>query len=320
MKIDHGLFRLDFTDHHAILGIPVNADPKAIRKRYLRIARRLHPDSCLKETEEGKKWASELLSKLVNPAYEKLSQERDFTEYKVMLKLKGQQLRKQQETLQLATEPAQKLASTAGDVDPAYNAAVQDLAKTQYKSLEQVLDIIGKISELNLVYLMRQSDLGTSSSSSSPASGQAAIPSTGTTADASQGQTQAPRQPVKRENVFERYLHRAQDLERQKDYNRAVVELREALKMKPNSALAHSRLGVVYLKANQNTMAKVHFRKALQIDPNDPTAKAGLLRLDPKNQESSASSGKASKTGKAAATSSTKSRGGLFGRFGGKKK
>jgi len=33
-KIDSGLFQFDFTDHHAVLGVPIDADFKDIRKRY----------------------------------------------------------------------------------------------------------------------------------------------------------------------------------------------------------------------------------------------------------------------------------------------
>lgn len=53
-KIKSGLFKFDLTDHHAILGVPVDADFKDIRKRYLQIARRLHPDSCGAKTETAK--------------------------------------------------------------------------------------------------------------------------------------------------------------------------------------------------------------------------------------------------------------------------
>ena len=45
LKIDGGLFIYDFIDHHAILCVPVNAEFPEIRKRYLQIARHLHPDS-----------------------------------------------------------------------------------------------------------------------------------------------------------------------------------------------------------------------------------------------------------------------------------
>ena len=74
-KFDSGLFQFDFTDHHAVLGVSVDADIKEIRKRYIKIARRLHPDSCTAESKADKERANQLLSKLVNPAYEKFSHE-----------------------------------------------------------------------------------------------------------------------------------------------------------------------------------------------------------------------------------------------------
>ncbi|NTW21864.1 MAG: molecular chaperone DnaJ, partial [Nostocales cyanobacterium W4_Combined_metabat2_030] len=39
LKIDGGLFTYDFIDHHAILCVPVDAEFKEIRNRYLHIAR-----------------------------------------------------------------------------------------------------------------------------------------------------------------------------------------------------------------------------------------------------------------------------------------
>ncbi|NET53020.1 MAG: J domain-containing protein, partial [Merismopedia sp. SIO2A8] len=81
-QIERGLFKFDFTDHHAVLGIPIGADKKEVRKRYLKIARNLHPDSSKAEGEAEKQQANQLLSKLVNPAYEQLS--KDDREYLVM--------------------------------------------------------------------------------------------------------------------------------------------------------------------------------------------------------------------------------------------
>ena len=52
-QIERGLFKFDFTDHHAVLGILVNEDVKEVRKRYFKIARILHYDSpnCESEAE-----------------------------------------------------------------------------------------------------------------------------------------------------------------------------------------------------------------------------------------------------------------------------
>ena len=41
----HGLFKFDYTDYHAILGVSLDAEFAEVRKRYMRLARRLHPVS-----------------------------------------------------------------------------------------------------------------------------------------------------------------------------------------------------------------------------------------------------------------------------------
>ncbi|ASC71597.1 Chaperone protein DnaJ [Halomicronema hongdechloris C2206] len=162
MNIEQGLFKQDFTDYHAILGVSVEADPKQVRKRYLRIARKLHPDTLASAHGEARQRASELLSKLVNPAYEKLSDEKAANEYALLLKLKGRQLNNQMATIALDTDVAQQLASSK-NLEFAYSEALQTLAGKQYDSLEHVFDVIGQISELNLVYLMRRAQTDTSS-------------------------------------------------------------------------------------------------------------------------------------------------------------
>ena len=53
----------------------MDADAQEIRKRYLQIARSLHPDSCAAASDQEKLLANKLLSKLVNPAYEQLYQD-----------------------------------------------------------------------------------------------------------------------------------------------------------------------------------------------------------------------------------------------------
>ena len=76
LNIDIGLFKFDFTDCHAVLGVPINADFKEIRQRYLKIARFLHPDSTAAKGEVEEQKANDLFSKVVNPAYEKFTTER----------------------------------------------------------------------------------------------------------------------------------------------------------------------------------------------------------------------------------------------------
>ena len=340
IKIEQGLFTPEFMDHHAVLGVPVDAEPKEIRKQYLKLARRLHPDSCATASDADRARAAEYLSKLVNPAYEKLSDEKNYAEYQLLLKLKGKQISQQQSTVVLSSESARRLAGERGlGVDTAYRTAIKDLAHQQYNQLEEVATITGQISELNMVYLMRKAVEGGGTATAPVAQGQAAT--AGETATATAGKPARP-QPTPttpqqkaardRRSIVSSYLWRAQELERKQDYPGAIKELRDALKLEPQNADIHGRIGVIYLKTNQGTMARIHFRKALDIDPNDQRAQQGLKRVEAaaggSSQKAATSKPGAksvnrsgSQNGKSGSSKGGKSEGGgLFGLFGGKKK
>jgi curved DNA-binding protein CbpA len=321
-KIEQGLFGLDFTDYHAVLGVPLDAEYNDLRKRYLKIARRLHPDSCSKESEDDRKRAAEYLSKLVNPSYEKISQEKDYTEYLLLLKLKGQQARRQQDTVLLTSELSKKLAAANdSNIDSEYKATVRQLAEHQYEHLNQTLEVTGQLSELNLVYLMRK-DGGEVPRPVSPPpvptqSGRGTPPSPG------------PKPPPGKEELVEACLRRAQEYESKEDYVKAIQELRGALEIDPKSSRTYGRMGMLYLKSKQLTMAKIHFRKALELDPNDELAQGGMRAADPSSVPpgNSAQKGQKTTTGagnvppKKGGTPPKQSGGGLFGGiFGGKKK
>lgn len=329
-QIDRGLFRLDFIDHHAILGVPVDADVKDIRKRYLKIARRLHPDSCASESESDTQLASQFLSKLVNPAWEKLSQDKERSEYILLLKLKGQQALRLMDTLGLAGNLAKQL-STASNPDHFYHTSLKDLAGKQYDHFDQSLELIAQISELNLVYLMRKESTGglnlaepqkstIYTGSNIPDSSQAPSQS------ASVPQTSAP-PATARESVTDQYYRRAEVLVSKNNFAQAILELRDALKMDPSSSRCHSLMGMVYLRQNQATMAKIHFNQALKYNPEDPTALEAMRRLEqpPSAAGKQAANAKAKPAPKAAPKSTKpndkndKSGGGLFGLFGKKK-
>lgn len=307
MNIDQGLFKLDFADHHAVLGMPIDADFKEARKRYLKIARRLHPDSLAAASDNEKQQASELLSKLVNPAYETLSQEKAATEYALVLRLKGQQLSQQPASVQLTLESAQTLM-TSNNVDHAYLSAYRALAEKQYENLDEVLAITGQMSELNMAYLMRKA--GASTPPRSPARGTPAAPA-GTPAAPPASAAPPPRRY--RETILEGYVNRARELEQKQDYPKAIVELREALRAFPNSASCHSQLANVYLKAGQPTMARIHANRALEINASDEIAQRIQKQLE---KTAPPAKGRPNPGG----GDDGKARGGLFGLFGGKKK
>ncbi|MEO1591540.1 MAG: DnaJ domain-containing protein [Cyanobacteria bacterium J06632_22] len=320
MDIEQGLFKLDIADHHAVLGVPVDADAKQVRKRYLKVARKLHPDSLTSATPEQKQQASEILSKLVNPAYETLSQEKKAVEHNILLKMKGQQLQQQPALLSVSIEEAKRL-SGSNNVDYDYANALKQLNAEQYESLDTLVETIGKISELNAVYMMRKGGGGAApapAKSRPSAAAGAAASETGTGAAAgssatSSGDTGFIRPQRRRDMVIDSYIKRAKEFQYKGNFSRAVVELREAVKQYPDSALCHSNLAAAYIKAKQEKMASIHAKRALELDPEDSIAGDIKKRLEAKERRAS----------KAAQQKPEKPQGGggLFGGlFGGKKR
>ncbi|QSJ16353.1 J domain-containing protein [Nostoc sp. UHCC 0702] len=312
LKIDRGLFKYDFIDHHAILCVSIDADVKDIRKRYLQIARRLHPDSSAISTATEKQLAGELLSKLVNPAYEKLTGERDRAEYIIVLSQMGKRLAQESNSVELTTDLAKQLAASP-NIDHLYKTAIAKIAETQYNSLVQSIQIIAQISELNLVYLMQNAGkaIAAPPAAIAPVNSSTSKPNT----------APPPPAPAKEDSVVEQYLRRAQTLIDKNQFAQAKVELQDAVKLEPKSSRCHSLMGVVYLKQNQLKMAKIHFDNALKLDPNDQAA----LAWKPKIEKAL---GQQSTTAKVTSAPNTGTKqpdksggGGLFGGlFGGKKK
>lgn len=308
-QIERGLFKFDFTDHHAVLGIPIGANKNEVRKRYLKIARNLHPDSSKAKGETEKQQANQLLSKLVNPAYEQLS--KDDREYVVMLERLGKRLAADDKKVPIASEAAKKLFQAGAGLENFYKSSVNNLAAKQYDSLDQVLDAIAALSELNMVYLMLNGRVQGNISTTSPSSGggrNSKVKNKETTT------TPTPPPPV------DPYLRRAQAYIAKENFAAAVLDLREGIKQKPDHSKYHSLLGFAYLKQKQVAMAKVHINKALQLNPKDETA----LKCK-KFIESRVTKAGGSKSGppKSPQDKSVNQSGGsgLFGKmFGGKKK
>jgi curved DNA-binding protein CbpA len=321
-NIERGLFLLDFVDHHAILGVPVDADVKDIRKRYLKIARILHPDSFAFGNEQDKHFASQFLSKMVNPAREKLCQEKERSEYEVLLKLKGQLGVQKKSSFEFGSNLAKQLL-VASNADHFYHTSLRDLATKQYEQLDQVLEITAQISELNLAYLMQKAGSTTVqeqprkqfyTGSNIPDSTQAA-PAHATPS------RPTPATSPSRESFVDQYYRRAEGFVEKNNHAQAILELRDALKVEPNNSRCHALLGVIYLRQNQLPMAKIHLNKALETDSNNPLAKEGKQRLE----QMLAGSGKSGTSAAQKANPKTdksggQSGGGLFGLFGGKKK
>ncbi|WP_396275488.1 tetratricopeptide repeat protein [Halothece sp. PCC 7418] len=80
--------------------------------------------------------------------------------------------------------------------------------------------------------------------------------------------------------MVEPYLRRGKQFIDKQDYTKAIMELREALKLNSQNSQAHTLLGLAYVKQNQLGMAKIHINKALQIDPKNEMALEGKQVLE----------------------------------------
>jgi curved DNA-binding protein CbpA len=274
-EMTKGLFKYDFIDQHAILGVPLDAEFNDIRKRYMKIARRLHADTCSFESQADKDWANQFLSKVVNPAYNKFSKESDRKEYNLLLAAIGKRVAKEPK-MQIESAAAKQLA-TAKDWEEAYKTAVSKLALKQYESVKETQEAIDQISELNMVYLLRKERMGgVGVAAGSPA--KAATPtSTAKTAAAATPATKAtatpaPPPPKVQDSPAEAYCRRAQGFMDSKSYAKAILELKEGVKRDPKHSKAHAMLAMCYFEQNQATMAKLEMNKALASNPEEPTA------------------------------------------------
>ncbi len=278
-QLDRGLFQFDFTDRHAILGVGVNAEEVDIRERYQTVARLLHPDSGRWKTDEERKLAVQLFSRLVTHAYGTLSRTSQRQEQLIMLELLSKRSIEEGSQLQIIDPLCQQLYQSGSDFELVYARLLTQMVEQQYVVLAQSVQIINQISELNLVYLFRKQLQSTVSTPPSPMN---STPSGAVKPTSSVDGTKTS--PV------EGALRRAQEYISKKNWMKAVQELREVISVEPNNARAHASLGLAYLHQQQQTMAKLSINKAFQLDPTHPhviQAKQEFDRAATESQNSS---------------------------------
>ena len=326
--IERGLFKFEFSDHHAVLGLPFDADPGVIRKRYIKISRRLHPDACASESEAAKQQASQLFAKLVNPAYEELSKDQSRAEHNALLQRIGKRLTQEREKLEVTSDVANQL-KRSNNWELEYKSLVQKLAETEYESIDQVLEKIAQISELNLIYVMRKST-GGGVIAPQPAVAAATTATSSITkkpAGPISGMPPVPMKQVKAEPVSqtEPYCRRAEEYMAKNSFAKAILEMKDALKMEPNNSRCHGLIAKAYLMQNQAKMGDIHLRQALKLNPNDPTVvevkkafdKLAMQSVKGTPQPTQKTTQKT--TDKTTQKKPDKPSGGFFGLFGGKK-
>ena len=316
-EIKHGLFKLNIIDHHAILGAPLNANPKTIRSHYLKIAQKLHPDKCRNDKVKAQT-AGSILSKLVNPAYEQLSRKNAFAEHQLVLTQIGKRLAEKKDRVTVTSELARELLKAGDRAELVYSKLLKKLTNEQYKSLDRVEQKLGEISELNLVYLMLKSDRAMNRASKQ------AIAENKQTVNQVQPLVATPTsntvstQEPSTESRVNAFVARAKQYITKKEFDRAIQELRDALRIEPNHAIAHAVMGQAYLHKKQLTMAKVHIGKACKAEPHNAVVMESKRILD--KMTKAANKSKATHSGSANGSSKSTNSGFFSGFFGSKKK
>lgn len=265
-EMTKGLFKFDFTDQHAILGVPLDAEFNDIRKRYMKIVRRLHSDTCPFEDQADKDWANQFLSKVVNPAYNKFSKESDRKEYTLLLTAIGKRAVKETQKPQIESAIAKELA-TAPNWEELYKTEVSKLSAKQYESVGQALEVIDQISELNMVYLLRKENVIVRLPVEPSAPGKTESKTVG------KPPTPVARPPLpKKDSEVDKYCRRAQGFMDSKNYAKAILELREAQKRETKNSKCQAMLAMCYFQQGQATMAKLEMQNALASNPEEPIA------------------------------------------------
>ncbi len=280
-QIDRGLALLGIPDHYAILGLSLTTNAGQIRKKFLQLAKVLHPD-VFGRTEAEKELATKYFSKMVSPAYQVLNSDRQRGEYLATLRMVAKDARQKGTVPTLTAELAKKLYQMPHEIT--YNQYIDQIAPQQYQSLNDILRHTADLSELNLAYVMTQNQLTFTTGSSSVAGtiGQASgnAPSSAPVPQ-SASSTAAAANPAPRPAVSpaQRNLNMAELFIGKKQWADALKELVTAEKLDPNNAKVYTLKGTVQMNQNVPALAKASFQKALKLDPQDAVAQKYLQQL-----------------------------------------
>lgn len=264
-----------FSDPYAVLGLSVAADDRRALKRYRSLVKRLHPDSQSGLEGADREFANQLFAKLVNPAYQRLKQEKGRAETLALLRFRVRRLTRD-EPLNPQYELARRLLTTpVPAVEMFYEQAIDQLAEVQYDPLDQFEAIAHELAELNLVYLRLK--MG-EPMIREKRTGLVSAPQT------QQAREFAPVQPKNESyatvSYAERHYLRAQEYLKKANCQLAVQELRDAIRIEADKGKYHALMAKAYIMQNLSGAAKAYCRKALELDPSDRLAQACAKRLN----------------------------------------
>jgi curved DNA-binding protein CbpA len=273
-------------DPFALIGVSVSADEKRIAKRYRQIAKQLHPDALSGDSSGGcsgsmdPEIAAQVIARIVNPSYQKLKQEKSRQEMLSTIRLRVRRLVRTEKLLPTFHSGQQLVEVPDESVDIFYEQTLSALAECQFRSLGDLHTHSLEMGQLNLIFLSRKLEnlvirskrAGLMTATVIPTAAAATAMATNyERAAASEEAAQLP--PAKPEiNYVQKHTVRAKTYLAQQNYDAAVQELREALKISAQSPELHSMIGQVYYKQKLSGMAKTHFRQALKLNPDHKIA------------------------------------------------
>jgi tetratricopeptide (TPR) repeat protein len=262
-----------FSDPYAVLGLSVTADDRRALKRYRNVAKLLHPDSLTEVNSERRAFATQLFARLVNPAYQKLKQEKGRSETLAMLRFRVRRLTREEPISPRSEVAHQLLSKSLPTIDTFYEQAVTDLAESQYQPLQHFEAIATQLEELNLVYLrLKMGEPMIREKRTGIIAAKEAKPIEFAPVDPSGEKLTV--------NYAQRHYMRAQEYMKRDDWTMAVQELRDAIRIEPHKSDFHAMLAKAYLMQNLPGMAKVHFRQALKFNPRHEMALEYARRLN----------------------------------------
>lgn len=270
-------------DPYAVLGVSVNADDRLILRRYHALAKILHPDNFVVVDKPDKELAATILTRLINPAYQQLKQEKKRKEILATLRSKASSLSSKAIA---SLQDSLNLDITSMSVQEAeffYEKAITSYASAQYKSLNQFHQVTKRIDRLNLFYLSFKHNVTTSTEAQTVVTDRSTsivpLPETKLVELKLPEEKKSKSEPI---NYAHRHYERAVEYQQQAQWSLAVKELRDAIKLEPNNSDHYALLGVVHYQQNFPGMAKVYIRQALKLNPKHPLAMkyAQLLKIE----------------------------------------
>jgi tetratricopeptide (TPR) repeat protein len=258
-------------DPYAILGISVAADDKRLFKRYRSVAMLLHPDRHIQALQADREAAESLIARTINPAYEKVKQEKNRAEVTALLRLQARRHTREGTLVPNSDLARELMRQPVQAADIFYEQAVTQLAEAQFSPIGNFQEIVVTLGELNLIYLqLKMGDLFREKRSGLIS--QAEIPVTPV-------QEAAIKVATTTISYASRHFDRAQQYMQKGISDKAILELKDAIRLEPNQAEYHALMSYAYLRQNLGGMAKVYCRQALKLDPTSTLGKQVATKL-----------------------------------------